>query len=108
VLKTFMNYGMKLLKHIDINVFFYLSGRSPLLYYIGEGRFRDKGITSPTLCKIVWLMIDILKEEHIETLLKIHKLPSNNKLTELIFRRTYGVPRLVEYVIIGLIYILVF
>jgi len=53
-------------------------------------------------------MIDILKEEHIETLLKIHKLPSNNKLTELIFRRTYGVPRLVEYVIIGLIYILVF
>ena len=82
--------------------FIYLSGKSPSLYFIGKGLYRDKNIFSPTNARLITLksfshnIIRELLEKEVPVKFPEGKI---NDIIQQIFDQTGGVPRLVSIAI---------
>lgn len=87
----------------DKNVLFF-TGRSPVLYLLGRGYYRDQQLVSPNSNTAKCVLLDALKVEHVTEILNVAcadslSVDERKQAAEIIIRRCSGVPRLVAHAV---------
>jgi hypothetical protein len=85
--------------HNQGNSALFCSGRSPILYLMGQGRFQWMGLASPDQSGAECILLDALKEAHVKAILRAENIVIQGASARLITRRTGGVPRFVAHAV---------
>lgn len=91
------------LTQFDKNVLFF-TGRSPVLYLLGRGYYRNQRLIAPNSNTAKCVLLDALKVEHVTEILNVAcadslSVDERKRAAEIIIRRCSGVPRLVAHAV---------